>query len=278
MKKVLFLGIMCLLASNSVAATVARGRVSMADQMMATPRATVSKAQISAMAAANAVNTSGGMTASLAVTPEYMVPAIDADPRKAERDACVANNIGIGNTFVWASRYSNLNDYSSMVEDMENPDNNVCFVKVSLKSDDDRIDLSDISGKYFQVGQNIVCGSWVDRADMEKRILDAKKTARVLGTVGAVVGGAGIGVGAMELFGNELIGGKVEGQKSMSDTAFWRSKILELKETDKAEYTKIINTLKDFKAICERVKYDTTTEMLISQKCNEFDDLFDLAK
>jgi hypothetical protein len=128
------------------------------------------------------------------------------------------------------------------------------------------------------MGQNITCGSWVDEEYMRQRILDAKKTARVWGTVGGVVGGAGIGVGAMELFGNELIGGKVEGQKSMSEIAFWRFKILELKETNKSEYNEIVSTLKEFKEVCDRVKYNVTREMLIRDNCDRFDELFDLAQ
>jgi hypothetical protein len=46
--------------------------------------------------------------------------------------------------------------------------------------------------------------------------LDAKKTKRTWGTVAGAVGGAAVGVGAMELFGNKLIGGAVQGQKSLS--------------------------------------------------------------
>ena len=53
--------------------------------------------------------------------------------RDAERLACVSNNIGVGNTFVWASKYSNTSNYSTMVEDTENPENNVCWVRVELR-------------------------------------------------------------------------------------------------------------------------------------------------
>ncbi len=56
--------------------------------------------------------------------------------RDRERIACIGNNVGIGNTFVWASKYSNTDSYSSMIEDTNNPENNVCFVLVSVQSDD----------------------------------------------------------------------------------------------------------------------------------------------
>lgn len=136
------------------------------------------------------------------------------DMREAERNACINNNIGVGNTFVWASRYSNTNDYASMTEDVTNPQNNVCFVRVELKSDDSRVSVSDVPAKYFMWGENIECGSWANETEMEKRILDAKKGARIGGIVASTVGGAAVGVGAMELFGNRLIDGKVMGQKS----------------------------------------------------------------
>ena len=66
---------------------------------------------------------------------------VNKDLREKERNACLSNNIGVGNTFVWASRYSNLNNYSGMVEDTTEPENNTCFVKVELSSDDSRIDV-----------------------------------------------------------------------------------------------------------------------------------------
>ena len=134
-------------------------------------------------------------------------PAVDT--REKERTACISNNIGIGNTFVWASRYSDLNNYATMVEDVENPENNTCFVLVGLRSTDSRIDLSDIPSKYFEMGRDITCGAWADEGKIEQRILDAKKKGRTWATVGGAVGGAALGVGAMELFGNRLIGNDV---------------------------------------------------------------------
>jgi len=144
------------------------------------------------------------------------------DRREKERLACLSNNIGIGNTFVWASRYSDINNYATMVEDVEHPENNTCFVFVGLTSTDAKIDLSDINGKYFEMGQNIVCGSWVNENDIEQRILDAKKKNRTLATIGGAVGGAAVGVGAMELFGNKTLAKhagmeELEGQKMMDD-------------------------------------------------------------
>ena len=273
MKKILFAFMACLVVTGSFAVT-GRGRVSMSGQMMAAPRATVSKAQISTMAATNASATTD---ASLAVTPEAMAPAVTVDTREKERNACMANNVGIGNTFVWASRFSNLNNYASMVEDTDQPENNVCFVKVELKSDDSRIDVSDITAKYFSMGQNITCGSWVDEEDMRQRILDAKKTARVWGTVGGVVGGAGIGVGAMELFGNKLIGGKVEGQKALEGDQLLRSQILELQKENASEYNRFITNLKILQTECNKDTWKNTPDSDVTTICDKYDGLFDLA-
>lgn len=269
MKKIVSLFMGCLIVTGGFAAPAGRGRVSMSGQMMAAPRATVSKTQISAMAAVNNSN--------MAVTPEQMVPAVKVDTREKERNACLANNIGIGNTFVWASRFSNVNNYASMIEDVEQPENNVCFVKVGLKSDDDRIDLSDIPEMYFPMGQAITCGSWASEDDMRQRILDAKKKARVWGTVGGVVGGAGIGVGAMELFGNKLIGGKVEGQKALEGDQLLRSQVLELQKENASEYNRFISNLKILQIECNKDMWKNTTDSEVTTICDKYNGLFDLA-
>ena len=126
-----------------------------------------------------------------------------------------------------------------------------CFVKVELKSDDEsRVKVSDIAPKYFMWGEAIECGSWADAKEMEKRILEERKGARIGGIVASTVGGAGVGVGAMELFGNKLINGKVEGQKAknISEAELYRSQLLVLKESKKSsdndQYNKIVNNLK----------------------------------
>lgn len=170
--------------------------------------------------------------------------------RDAERLACISNNIGVGNTFVWASKYSNTSNYSTMVEDTENPENNVCWVRVELRSNDAKIDLSDVPGKYFQMGTNIECGAWADADLIEKRILDAKKSARTWATVAGSVGGAGIGVGAMELFGNKLIGGAVQGQKGLSEDELFVLQLKELKTSDNTRYNEVVATLKALKNAC----------------------------
>ncbi len=176
--------------------------------------------------------------------------------RDAERLACISNNIGVGNTFVWASKYSNTSNYSTMVEDTENPENNVCWVRVELRSNDAKIDLSDVPGKYFQMGTNIECGAWADADMIEKRILDAKKSARTWATVAGSVGGAGIGVGAMELFGNRALSNinglqGLQGQKGMSQDELFILQLKELKTSDKNRYDEIVATLKALKNACD---------------------------
>lgn len=197
----------------------------------------------------------------------------EKDKREAERAACLNNNIGVGNTFVWASRYSNTNNYATMQEDVENPENNVCFVKVDLKSADARISMSDIPSRYFQWGETINCGSWVDEEMLKQRILDAKKTGRTLATVGGAVGGAAIGVGSMELFGNKLIGGKVEGQKALEGTALLRSQLLTLKNKNDSRYTEFMSDLKALKQACDEFKHAGGT---LPDECSEFDALLDI--
>ena len=198
----------------------------------------------------------------VAVVDDEPQPA--KDNRAKERLACVSNNIGVGNTFVWASRNSNTSNYASMVEDTENPENNVCFVLVGMRSDDSRINVSDIQPRYFELGQNIACGSWIDDAKMQARILDAKKTARTLGTIGGAVGGAGVGVGAMELFGNKLIGGAVMGQQQYEEntTGWFVAKANELKQTNKKDdYNKFVEYVENLRTECRKTSPDP--------RCNE---------
>lgn len=271
-----------------------RGRASMSNQMMAAPRAAgvVSTAQIAAapvLGVAPTAVTSQAATevqevvaqatpdAALAVTPEVMQPAEKVDMREAEKAACIGNNVGVGNTFVWASRYSNTNNYASMVEDVENPENNVCFVKVALKSNDPRITVDDIPTQYFDWGRTITCGSWADADMLKQRILDAKKKNRTLATVGAAVGGAGLGVGIMELGGNKLIGGKVMGQKNenLSEAQVLRSQMLTLKNKGSAEYSKYVEHLKTLKDMCTS---EAREDEEIAKMCDEYSSLFDLAE
>lgn len=167
-----------------------------------------------------------------------------------QRNICMSNNVGISNTFVWADRNSDTSNYMYMVENIDYPENNACFVKVDLKSSDGRIDLSDIKSKYFIMGTGITCGQWADESVLEQRILDATKKGRTWGTVAATVGGAGLGVGAMEAFGNRIIGGAVMGQKDLEGQELLRSQLLSLKKSNKTEYDKIYNALETLESEC----------------------------
>ena len=210
------------------------GRPAMAKNIMSAPRYTASVNQISGQ-----MNIKGNVKTQMATAepeqetsepepevqePEEEKPAVDM--REAERSACINNNIGVGNTFVWASKYSDTSNYATMVEDAEHPENNVCFVRVELKStNESRIKVSDIAPQYFMWGEPIKCGSWVSKKEMEKRILDARKGERIGGIIATTVGGAGLGVGAMELFGNKLIGGKVQGQKGVDKKELYKAQL-----------------------------------------------------
>lgn len=271
-------------AADAVAPNNPRGRASVNSYTNTDARAVVaSKNQLAAAAmVSNPVSVQQQQqqaitVGSMAITPEQAVPAVKKDMREKERNACMSNNVGMGNTFVWASRYSNLNNYSTMIEDVEEPENNVCFVKVDIKSNDSKIDVSDIPSKYFEMGRSITCGTWANEETLRQRILDAKKTARVWGTVGGVVGGAGIGVGAMELFGNKLIGGKVEGQKSLQGDQLLRSQLSVLAKENASEYDNYIKNLRKLKAECEKDIWGGEDDSAIESICTKYDSLFDLA-
>lgn len=202
--------------------------------------------------------------ATVAVVDDEPKPVVNRDK---ERIACLSNNVGVGNTFVWASKNSNTSNYASMVEDVNNPENNVCFVLVGMRAEDNKIAMSDIQPQYFQWGQNITCGAWADEAKLEKRILDAKKTARTLATVGGAVGGAGIGVGAMELFGNRALSNingleGLQGQKQYTEGSvdWYKAKLAQLEKEDKVEYDNFVGLLNQLKDECDKSSPD--------EKCN----------
>ena len=248
MRYLISLVVVSLFSFSGFAAT--NGRPAMSNKIMAGTRYTASINQLNGMAVVKGVPDTDKGTVNTVV--EEKEPEVDR--REAERNACINNNIGIGNTFVWASRLSDTSNYATMVEDTEKPENNVCFVRVELKSDNEsRVDVSDVKPKYFTWGETIECGSWVNEDEMEKRILAAKKGARVGGIVAGAVGGAGLGVGAMELFGNKLIGGKVQGQKAMADTELLRSQLLVLKKDNDPRFGSFMTDLRKLKEVCDTV-------------------------
>lgn len=277
MKKFVSVLAMCLIAMPAMAATNdSQSRRSMRGQMvMSAPRAvavantdasgmgtddaraTASVNQINAIASVNTgVALSDTNKSSVRVEPGDPVPVPeptepDVDKREKERAACINNNIGIGNTFVWASRYSNTANYATMIEDVEEPENNVCFVKVDIKSTDPKVSVSDVPSKYFVMGNNITCGDWADEEMLRQRVLDSKKSARTWATVGGAVGGAGLGVGLMELFGNKLIGGAVEGQYSLEGAELLRSQLLVLKNDSPSEFDDVKEALEILADECD---------------------------
>ncbi len=216
LKPIAFL-LMAMCVAGVADAAPEQGRRSvMGQKIMAAPRAVASKNHLNAMAAKND-NGTKQEAAALAVTPNEMLPADKEtiERIKKEKEVCLLNNRGVGNVYVWASRNSDIGNYATMVEDVVKPENNTCFVRVEVNSNDSRIDISDVNGKYFELNSRpITCGGWVDDAVMEKKILEAKKTGRILGTIGVAVGSAGLGVGIMEGGLNKAIGGKVQGQKA----------------------------------------------------------------
>ncbi len=232
---------------------------------------TVNNNSVVSGATNNASRDDNGAVADDDASVDVDVPPVNRDKEKL---ACISNNVGVGNTFVWASKDSNTSSYASMVEDVKNPENNVCFVLVGMRADDSRINVSDIQPQYFEWGKNITCGAWTDEAKLEKRILDAKKTARTLATVGGAVGGAGIGVGAMELFGNKALSNinglqGLEGQKQFDEgsTQWYAAKAAELKNKAKnnnslkIEYNRFVELVDNLRAECNGENPDS--------KCNE---------
>ena len=280
-------------AAPQMVPATGRGRQTMSEQMMPSPRSVMSKNQISGVASLTPDTTvvkkssiklddvkPNSTTVPENIVPEQIVvetPAIPKDMREKEKQACLNNNVGVGNTFVWAARNSDINNYAAMVEDIENPENNTCFVKVEMRSDDSRISVADIPAKYFEWGQSIECGSWADYEMMKGRILDAKKKARVWGTVATTIAGTGIGFGiseaAITAAGKKGGDSKLHGQVALSGSELMRSQLAVLKKENQSEYDTFVRNLRTLKTNCEKFKDDAE----IQNMCTTYSDLFDLA-
>ncbi len=131
------------------------------------------------------------------------------------KTACEDASKGRNNIFVWADVASTGKDFASLREN-KNPDKNICWVRVEVISNDPDIKTNSLPARYFQMGGGNNCGGWLNEDTVKQLVLDAKKSKRTWGTIAGVTGGAAIGVGAMELFGNRAIGGSLQGQKSLS--------------------------------------------------------------
>ncbi len=186
--------------------------------------------------------------------PAQNTPDADTQEVKRLRDACMARRAGFNDTFVWAARNSDTSKYSLMVEDVDNPENNACFAKVFLENADSRVDTHDIPSRYVMMGAPAKCGDWVSGDNLKSRILDATKSKRVWGTVAATVASAGVGVGAMELFGNKLIGGALQGQKSedLKPEELLLSQLKKLEKDNPLEHGRVMAAIKKLGETCER--------------------------
>ena len=98
------------------------------------------------------------------------------------------------------------------------------------------------SQKAFNAEMRTQAANDIYEYDMQElgNTLDARKSGRTWATVGGAVGGAGLGVGIMELFGNRLIGGKVMGQKSLDEVELLYS---QMTTTERAQYEEAITEL-----------------------------------
>ena len=173
-----------------------------------------------------------------------------------QRDACLMRAGQHAGTFVWASRNSNTTSYATMVEDVENPENNTCYVKVSVQNSDERVDTHDIPSRYFAMGQNVTCGGWLDTEDLKARVLDAGKSRRVWGAVATSFVGAGAGVGvsegAMAIAAKKGSDSQLLGQKALDGTELLISQIKELKRKNIVEYNRVMNAMQVLDETCDK--------------------------
>lgn len=206
-------------------------------------------------------------------TPE---PTPMPKPTNPERDACLARAATTFDTYVWASKNSNPTSYYSMREDTSNPDNNACFIKVSVTNTDERIDTHDIPSRYFMVGQRAKCGDWLDEQDLEQRILDATKKGRIAGAVATSLVSAGVGVGiaegAMKIAESKGSTSKLMGQKGLNNNKdLLKSQLLKLKRTNPSKYDTLIAAMTTLDQKCDEAWTDNTCK---PPECDEANNPF----
>ena len=84
---------------------------------------------------------------------------------------------------------------------------------------------------------------------------------------------------AMELFGNKLIGGAVQGQKALEGDELLRSQLAVLKKDNEAEYKKFMRHLRDLKDECakDHVVNAMGEDKDLREMCEEFKGIFNMA-
>ena len=131
----------------------------------------------------------------------------------------------------------------------QNPENNICFARVDIMSGDARVATYDIAPRWFPMNNVITCGSWVDANMLERRIADSRRRGRNWATVGGAVGGAAVGVGVMELFGNQALAGmgvtSVMGQRALSGDELIRSQMLTASNRECENFKNDLRALRD---------------------------------
>jgi len=184
-------------------------------------------------------------TSSATVNIEY-----DASVKRAE---CL--NVP-GN--VWANKaYSSFDGVANAagLPQAEKASDNVCYVPVAIRSSEIKDIARFFPTRYFSTGTAAECGSWIDGKDLDKAILDAKKGARVGGTVAASVIGAGAGFGLAELLGqNGLLIKDFKGQASMKrETQEQLSDFVKsLARSDPGQLNKYTEGVRDFVKQCNK--------------------------
>jgi hypothetical protein len=238
-------------AASPLAAAGTRAPYMVGTSTMSVAVPTIADAVRNQQAADRAAN--DGLTGTVAraagdTTPSATAGISDADlaDAQAAKDKCLANNVGMGGVFIWANKDArNAPNYlttgipsvAMLTEDVSNPANNTCFVRVELASTQSGVNLAGMPYAYFAENDTVTCGSWVSKSAVEEKILAASSTSRTLGTIGGAVAGAGIG-----FMGTDFIAANTVG--TAPDSAWHHQGHLADDTTDKA------------KIICSNLAYD----------------------
>ena len=231
----------------------------MSPRLMAQMTANASKARRAGSSVSNTVNAKEDAVTTIvqeiSFNHDLSNTSTNTGTTNPDKEACLLRAKILPDTFVWAARNSNSTNYASLIEDITNPQNNICYVKISVHNSDDRVETKDIPTRYFPMGQTVTCGGWLDNDDLKERVLVATKKQRVLGTVATTLIGAGAGVGisegAMAIAANQGSDSKLMGQRALDATDLIISHIKKLQHDNIAEYNRILDAMRKLDEACD---------------------------
>lgn len=194
---------------------------------------------------------------------------LDALANEARNNCMMAGNVWAAKSFAMPGGVQ----AGTVMTESPNPQDNTCFSSVSMKSGDIKDMGRFFPARYFENGQTVECGSWINTDDLDAAILDATKGKRIAGTIAASVGGLAIGATAADLIGQAT--GKQDdgsntwtGQAGLQGKAYVQSR---LNEKDSAERAAFLANVRVLQNLC--VGQGSSSDADIRRACDAVKDV-----